>query len=375
MTASFSSPSSTVQEPLESLADAPMHPITRNESHSWDEVNEIASATPTDPSSAFCTSKPPTSASNELNTGSTGVTTQDSAQDSSVANQEYSDTPHSSGILSHSSKPDGNTVRRESTELQGATGDSKHASSNQSEESLKRKRTPPACLFYPPPPLVVVSVPSCPVSLRRKSPRLSSNHSHNSEGITRDSYISNSAPSDDKNNADYLHYPETKKVGKSLRLAKRRRKALDEASSASPVSRQLFSKSPCDKRSESPLEDLSMESEPIPIQGSLRLRSSGSEVIYCVEFSQTHLLSSVASGQIEAARPHPQIARGTKSPYLPEEDAYIIELKAQQLGWDRIAALFAQRFSYRSKSCLATRYNKLKPSMKTSRKRQVKKRA
>lgn len=88
--------------------------------------------------------------------------------------------------------------------------------------------------------------------------------------VSPETYKSDSAPSDDKNDAEYLHYSEIKKAGKSWRPAKRRQRALDKASSTSPVSRQSFSKSPCATRPEPPLEDLS------------------------VEFSQTNILSSAA---------------------------------------------------------------------------------
>jgi hypothetical protein len=95
-----------------------------------------------------------------------------------------------------------------------------------------------------------------------------------------------------------------------------------------------------------------------------------------VEFSQTDILSSVAARHIEPAQPHQETIRPTaKPPYTPEEDAYIMELKAQDLRWDKIETLFAQRFPHRKKSCLAVHYYaKLKPSMKGSRKRRVKSR-
>lgn len=375
MTANLSSPSLTVHEPLESLADASMHPLTRSESHPFNEVAEIAPPTSTDPSSAFCTYKPPTSALNVLETDSTGVTTEGSAQDTSASNQEYPGTPYTSGILSHSPKPDASIVRTESTDFQGATWDLKHASSNRSGESLKRKKSPSPCLSYPPAPLVVIPVPSRPVSLRRKSTRLSSNHLRNSDSTAGEPCESDSAPSDDEHDADYSNHSKIKRAGKSLRLVKCRRSARDNASPALRVSRQVFSQSPCAERPESPLEDLCVESEPIAIQGFLRLRSSGSEVIYCVEFSQTNLLPLAACRQIEAAQPHQQTVRPvTKIPYTPEEDAYIMELEAQELRWNEIEALFAQRFPYRKQSCLRARYYKLKPPLKSRKKRRVKNR-
>lgn len=56
-------------------------------------------------------------------------------------------------------------------------------------------------------------------------------------------------------------------------------------------------------------------------------------------------MSSATGRQIEAAQPHQQTARlAAKIPYTLEEDAYVMELKAQELGWDTTEALFAQRF-------------------------------
>ncbi|EED20627.1 hypothetical protein TSTA_038340 [Talaromyces stipitatus ATCC 10500] len=225
-----------------------------------------------------------------------------SAQGSSIVNRERSETTHASGVLSHSPKSGGSTLRNESTDLQGASGDSKRASSCQLEESSNRKRSPSARLSPLSTPQVVVPVLSRrSVSLRRKS--------------------------------NYLDNPEREDAGESLRPSKRRRRILDEASSTSRVPRQLSSESPRAKRPESPPEDLSAESEPIPVQGFLRLRSSGSEVIYCLELSQTHFSSSVAGGQIESPRPHQRTARpATRIRFTPEEDAFIVQLKAQELS-------------------------------------------
>lgn len=92
-----------------------------------------------------------------------------------------------------------------------------------------------------------------------------------------------------------------------------------------------------------------------------------------MEYSQTDLLSSVAARQMTAAQPHQEIARSTATTrYTPEEDEYIKELKAQDLAWNKIEALFAQRFPVRKKSCLAARYCKLQSSSKSGRKGRIK---
>lgn len=382
MTVSLLSPSSTVQEPLESLADAPVQPVTRNQPNPWDEVNETVSATSCNSSLISCAAEPTTPAYKTLDTDFTDVTTSDSAQDPFVTNQQHSETPHTNGLQIHTVKASGNITICENTDLLEEFEGSQRTSLNQSEESSKRKRSPSACLSYPPPPLVIVSVPSRPVSLLRKSTRLRTRPNSDclqfSDSIAGDTCESDSAASDDENDADYSNSSMMKTEVKSCRPAKRRRRVPDKVSSTSRVPRRSFSKSPSAKLPESPLEDLDAESEPIPIQGFLRLRYSGPEVIYCVEFSQADLLSSVAARQIVPAQPHQQTTRPTaKIPYTPEEDAYIMELKAQKIRWGEIETLFAQKFPHRKKSCLAVHYCKLigpKPSLKRSRKRRVKSR-
>ncbi|EED14524.1 hypothetical protein TSTA_107310 [Talaromyces stipitatus ATCC 10500] len=350
------SPSFTVQASLEIPVNEPVQPVARNESHPQNETNEIASATFGDSPLASCTAESAASMSNELNTESIDVTTPDSAQHSSVTNGQQMEIPHANEVQNHTPEAGGSTAISEDTELQGDTGDSKRANSNELRESAKRKRSPSACLSYPPAPLVVVPVPSGPVSLRRKSTRLStqltSDHLRYSDSINGDSRGSDSAPSDNENDADYSNSCKIRTTVKSSRPSKRPRRVLDKASSASQVPRQSFSESPSVKLPESPPEDFSAESEPTPIQGHLRLRYIQSNIVYCVEFSQTALLSSIAASQTEPTQPHQQADHlSAKIPYTPKEEAYIKDLKAQELGWHKIETLFAQRFPYRKASC------------------------
>ncbi|OKL55238.1 hypothetical protein UA08_09475 [Talaromyces atroroseus] len=363
--ADLPSSSITAQNPLESPADGkPTQPITGDESQPQEELNNLASAASMDPSPEFCTSAPHTLTSSVTNADSTGTAIQDPAPESSIVNREPSNTPRSSRVRNHSSESGKSSQRNESTDLQGASGDSQGASSCQLGESSDRKRSPSARLSCPSTPLVVSPGPSRSVSLRRKSCRRASGYSHGSDWIAEDSHESDSAPSDDENDIDYLDTSEIEEAGESLPPSKRRRRSLDESSSTSRgIPRQLSAEPPRAERPESPPEYLSAESEPIPVQGFLRLRSSGAEVKYCLELSQTDFSSLFTGGQRES-RPRQRTAHSARrARFTPEEDACIIALKAKELRWDEIEDLFAQRFPYRKKLSLQMRYyTKLKES-------------
>ncbi|KAI7969365.1 hypothetical protein EIK77_000918 [Talaromyces pinophilus] len=313
----------------------------------------------------FCTSEAHTSAPHEPKHYSTHTTIQASAGDSCVPNQERSETSRRSSVLIHSPEPGGATLGNESMGF----GESERASSCPLGELSKRKRSPSAHLSCPPTPLVVVPAPSCSTLLReRSSPQ-------NSERMVEDLDESDSAPSDDENDADYLDHSETEDPSESLQPSKRRRRSPGDTSSASQgVLKHLSSESPPAKQPELPQEDSNPESESIPIQGFLRLRTKGTEVIYSLEFSQTHFSSIFAGRQMGSPQPHPRTAYPTtRTPYSPEEDELIIDLKAQKLSWDEIEDQFAERFPHRKKSSLQVRYcNKLKPLTKQSRKRRIK---
>lgn len=130
-------------------------PMTRYESQPRDQFTDFASTASMDPSPASCTSDPCPSVSNEVNHGSTDTAIQVSAQDTSIANRERSETTNRSGVLSHSPKSGRGTLRNENTHLQGASGDSKRAGSCELEKS-NRKRSTSARLSCPPSPLVVI---------------------------------------------------------------------------------------------------------------------------------------------------------------------------------------------------------------------------
>jgi hypothetical protein len=166
------------------------------------------------------------------------------------------------------------------------------------------------------------------------SSRQNSNRSQYSEGMVEDTHESDSAPSDDENDEDYLDHSETEDTSDSLHPSKQRGKGPGAASSASQgVLKHLSSESPPAEQPKSPQENFSSETESIPIQGFLRLRTKGTEVIYSLEFSQTHFSSFFTDKQMESPRPHSRTTYPTtKTPYSPEEDAFIIDLKARNLS-------------------------------------------
>ncbi|EEA26698.1 conserved hypothetical protein [Talaromyces marneffei ATCC 18224] len=314
-TASLQSSSWSLPKPVESPVEAkPTHPKPRDESQPREQPNDLACITSMETSPTFCTSEPHTSAPHEPNHDSTHTAIQGSARDSCVPNQERSETSGTSSAPIHSPEFGGATLGN---------------------ENLSR------------------SVLLCATPSQQNSKR-----SQYSGVIVGDPHESDSAPSDDENDADYLDHSETD-ASESLHPSKRRRRRPCDASSASQgAPKKLSSESPLAGQPESLPENSSPESESIPIQGFLRLRTKGTEVIYSLEFSQTHFSSFFADNQMKSPRPHSRTAYPTtKNPYSPEEDAFIIDLKARNLSWDEIEDQFAERFLYRKKSSLQVRYS------------------
>ncbi|QGA15977.1 hypothetical protein EYB26_003644 [Talaromyces marneffei] len=367
MTVSLLSSSCTLRNPVTSLAEAKStHPKPRHESQPPEQPNDLACTTCTtsmDTPPAFCTSESHTSAPHEPNHDSTHTTIQASTQDSSVPNQKP--------VSVHSPESGGAILGNESMDSQGSSGESERPLGDFS----KRKRSTSAHLSCPPTPLVIVPDLSRSALMCKMSSWQKSNRSQYSERMVEDPHESGSAPSDDENDADYVDHSETEAASESLHPSKRRRRSPGDASSASQGEpKKSSSESPLADQPESPQENSSPESESIPIRGYLRLRTKGSEVIYTLEFSQTHISSLFTGEQIESPRSHQRAAySATKTPYSPEEDAYIIDLKAKNLTWDEIEDQFAERFPYRKKTSLQVRYcTKLNPLTKESRKRRIK---
>ncbi|KAI7969360.1 hypothetical protein EIK77_000913 [Talaromyces pinophilus] len=319
----------------------------------------------------FCTSEAHTSAPHEPKHESTHTTIQASSQDSSAPNQERSETSQTISVPIHDPESGGATLGNESMDFQGSSGESERASSCPLGDFSKRKRSLSAHLSCPPTPLVVVPAPSCSTFLRE---RFSPQTSDCSQSMVVDPDEPDSAPSDDENDADYPDHSDTENASESLHPCKRRRRGPGDASAASRVLKHLSSETPPAKQPESPQEDSNPESESIPIQGFLQLRTKGTEVIYSLEFSQTHFSSFFSDKQMKFPQTHPRTAYPTtKTPYSPEEDELIIDLKAQKLSWDEIEDQFAERFPHRKKSSLQVHYcNKLKHLTKERRKRRVK---
>jgi hypothetical protein len=373
-TASLQSSSWSLPKPVESPAEAkPTHPKPRDESQPREQPNDLACTTSMETSTTFCTSEPHTSAPHEPTHDSTHMTIQASEQHSSVPNHERSETSQKCSVPIHSPESGEAILGNESMDSQGSSGESERASSCPLGDFSKRKRSIPAHLPCPPTPLVVVPDLSRSALLCKSSSRQKSNCSQYSERMVEDPHESDSARSDDENDADYVDHSEAEAASESLHPSKRRRRSPGDPSSASQGEPKKSSLESPDEP-ESLQEILSSESEPIPIQGLLRLRTKGSEVVYSLEFSQTHFSSLFAGEQIESPRSHQRPAYSTtKSIYSPEEDAYIIDLKAKNLTWDEIEDQFAERFPYRKKTSLQVRYcTKLNPLTRESRKRRVK---
>ncbi|KAI7972762.1 hypothetical protein EIK77_000080 [Talaromyces pinophilus] len=373
---SLQSSSWSLPKPVESPAEAkPTHPKPRDESQPREHPNDLACTTSMETSPTFCTSEPHTSAPHEPTHDSTHMTIQASEQNSSVTNQERSESSQKCSVPIHSPESGGAILGNESMDSQGSSGESERASSCPLGDFSKRKRSISADLPCPPTPLVVIPDLSRSALLCKTSSRQKSNCSQYSERMVEDPHESDSARSDDENDADYVDHSEAEAASESLHPSKRRRGSPGDASSASQGEpKKSSSEIPLADQPESLQENLSPESEPIPIQGLLRLRTKGSEVVYSLEFSQTHFSSLFAGEQIETPRSHQRPAYSTtKSPYSPEEDAYIIDLKAKNFTWDEIEDQFAERFPYRKKTSLQVRYcTKLNPLTRESRKRRVK---
>lgn len=354
---------------MTSLAEAKStHPKPRHESQPPEQPNDLACTTCTismDTPPTFCASESHTSVPDEPNHDSTHTTIQASTQDSSVPNQN--------SVSIHSPESGGAMLGNESMDSQESSGEPERASSCPLGDSSKRKRSPSAHLSCPPTPLVVVPYLPRSALLCKTSSRQKSNRSQYSERMVKDPHESESAPSDDENDADYVDHSETETASESLHPPKRRRRSAGHASSASRGEpKKSSSESLLAAQPDLLPENSSPESESIPIQGFLRLQAKGSEVTYSLEFSQTQLISLFASEQIKAPGLHQRAADSTtKTPYSPEEDAYIIELKAKNLTWGEIEDQFAELFPYRKKASLQVRYcTKLNP--KARRKRRVK---
>ncbi|KAE8551366.1 hypothetical protein EYB25_005251 [Talaromyces marneffei] len=249
------SSSFTLRKPVESPAEAkPTHPKPRDESQPREQPNDLACTTSMDTSPTFCTSELHTSAPHEPKHHSTYTTILTSAQDSSVPNQEkHSETSRKSSVPIHSPEPGGATVGNDSMDFQGSSGELERASSCPTGDLSKRKRSPSVHLSCPPTPLVVVPALSCSALLRKKSSRQNSDRSQNSKNMVEDPHESDSAPSDDENDADYLDHPETEDASDSLRPSKRHRRSPGDVSSASrEVPKHLSSESPPAEQPESP---------------------------------------------------------------------------------------------------------------------------
>lgn len=197
---------------------------------------------------------------------------------------------------------------------------SKQASFYQSKKSAYQKTEPPARFSRRPIPQVVVPYMS---------------HQWHCSEIAEDL---DSVPSDDEDDVDYVDETDKDDASESLHSGS------DNSSSASE--RVLKQTSP---------ESSLPHTEAIPVQRVRNLQTGGS---YSLKLSETRSPPFFPSIQAESANLHQR--KGPRHRYSPEEDKFLVDLKAKNLKWNEIEDLYAKRFSPRKRSLLQGRYYKLK---------------
>ncbi|KAI7970977.1 hypothetical protein EIK77_005245 [Talaromyces pinophilus] len=223
-------PAGLCRNPWNPPAEAkPTHPKPRDESQPREQPNDLACTTSMETSPTFCTSEPHTSAPHEPNHDSTHTTIQASARDSCVPNQERSETSGTSSAPIHCPEFGGATLGNESMDSQERSGESERANSCPLGDFTKRKKSPSAHLSCPPTPLVVIPDLSSSALLRKMSSRQKPSRSQYSERMVEDPHKSESALSDDENDADYVDHSDTETASESLHRSKRRRRSASDA--------------------------------------------------------------------------------------------------------------------------------------------------
>jgi hypothetical protein len=132
------------------------------------------------------------------------------------------ETSQTSSVSIYSPESGGATLGNEIIDSQGSSRESERASSCPLGHFSKQKRSLSAHLSCPPTPLVVVPDLSRSVLLCKKSSQQNSNHLQNSEQMVEDPHKSDSASSDNENDADYLDHSKIEDASESLHLNKRR---------------------------------------------------------------------------------------------------------------------------------------------------------
>jgi hypothetical protein len=235
--------------------------------------------------------------------------------------------------------------------------------------------------LLPPPPAVVIPAPFHGLSALLEG---TATRQHNDDGPAADRSVlqaeygsptqipveeddCHSVTSDDDNDSDYLEDVETGALDAEERLPPSKRHKRNHSLEAnlpkclgSDLSPSARFSSQHDHSRELASKSHSLESKPIPVQGFLTLQNCGSDIIYCLKFSQTHFASFFADDQTREARRKTRRTRNSvrRVRFSQEEDALIVQLKEKMnLMWDEIEDRFAEQFSYRSKSSLQGHYS------------------
>ncbi|EED12006.1 hypothetical protein TSTA_000780 [Talaromyces stipitatus ATCC 10500] len=229
-----------------------------------------------------------------------------------------------------------------------------------SEEFSNSLQNEAVCISSPPPQPVVTPALSHCLDPLQGSPDWSASHdqSHCASQVAEDRDVS---VFNNENDAKHVFNIDRDESSEYSRPAKRLKRGhiLDTISSTSQETvPRLSPESPLTRQPETPQQEANPESESIPVQGFLKLRYIGSEVVYCLELSQSHVSSLFAGGQTKGTRPSRQEGFSTfrSRKFSPEEDAFIVELKSKNYSWGMIEDRFAQQFPYRSKVSLQVHY-------------------
>ncbi|KAH8706071.1 hypothetical protein BGW36DRAFT_422590 [Talaromyces proteolyticus] len=354
-TASSTSPTPTRESLTESTSTGLMRPRNCGDTEVEDRTRNVASTFRISPTPNPLTFETPVSKPVATNVNSTDLDTASLAQSPppvQLERQTLKDPPMSVAQDSqhHDSRvenglhngcivqQDDSLATRHST-----TCESKESATVQSGQSIRASSSPP-------PIAVVIPAPSHRLITSSKRSLPTRNQSVRGTPMLEDGNYSDSVPSDDEDDADYVDEEQ-------LPPSKRRRR------SKYPSPPRRLTRLPAKTSQSEPARRISgLETESIPIQGFLRLRQSGSEITYCLEFSQTHFSSLFAARHKDKPSQSTQRTGNstTRVRYSPEENALIVELGEKNLSWDVIEGKFAEQYPYRSKSVLQVQYSKLK---------------
>lgn len=326
------------------------HNATEDRSENAETVHPVSDAESTDskPLSASHISDTAPEASIDRETDAISSSAASSASNTSAMDGEYTNpTLCPDRVPGHSSVPSKDPLPTQSIDAEKPpTSESSRACS--AEKSLDGMPTLSEGAADIPTPIVVIPPPP-------RSPDLVRCQDQVPEEQDWDS-----GPSDDEKDADYEDSSsEEERIDRSLPSSKRQKiNLISEGGALSNQETQPFPGSHALSQNET-----TPTSDRIPVQGFFRVGCHGTQVTYYFEFSQTAL--SLPISHQSSSSPPPEMGnkrKRTRLLYTPEEDAYIIELKNDNVPWAEIEERFAERFPYRKATSLQAHYfNKLKP--------------